>query len=85
VDDLDQSFDIGRTSQTSTDHYNPSNFVPMENTSAQLEVPKFNGYQVRARRVLRPPNGVGPVNVSRKPAVGCAATAEIIGARKSCS
>jgi len=66
VDDLDQSFqDIGdelRNQYQIT--YNPSNFVPNgKYHRIKLEVPKFNGYQVRARRgYYARPNGVGPVN-----------------------
>jgi len=66
VDDLDQSFqDIGdelRNQYQIT--YNPSNFVPNgKYHRIKLEVPKFNGYQVRARRgYYARPNGIGPVN-----------------------
>ena len=66
VDDLDQSFqDIGdelRNQYQIT--YNPSNFVPNgKYHRIKLEVPKFNGYQVRARRgYYARPNGAGPVN-----------------------
>jgi Ca-activated chloride channel family protein len=53
VDDLDQSFqDIGdelRNQYQIT--YNPSNFVPNgKYHRIKIEVPKFNGYQIRARR-----------------------------------
>ena len=53
VDDLDQSFqDIGdelRNQYQIT--YNPSNFVPNgKYHRIKLETPKFNGYQIRARR-----------------------------------
>ncbi|HXJ45365.1 MAG TPA: VWA domain-containing protein [Candidatus Dormibacteraeota bacterium] len=67
VDDLDQSFqDIGdelRNQYQIT--YNPSNFVPNgKYHRIKLEVPKFGGYQVRARRgYYARPNGVGPVNI----------------------
>src|SRR5882724_5273397 len=66
VDDLDQSFqDIGdelRNQYQIT--YNPSNFVPNgKYHRIKLQVPKFNGYQVRARRgYYARPNGIGPVN-----------------------
>jgi VWFA-related protein len=66
VDDLDQSFqDIGdelRNQYQIT--YNPSNFVPNgKYHRIKIEVPKFGGYQVRARRgYYARPNGVGPVN-----------------------
>jgi VWFA-related protein len=64
VDDLDQSFqDIGdelRNQYQIT--YNPSNFVPNgKYHRIKIEVPKFNGYQVRARRgYYARPNGIGP-------------------------
>jgi len=64
VDDLDQSFqDIGdelRNQYQIT--YNPSNFVPNNKYHRiKIEVPKFNGYQVRARRgYYARPNGTGP-------------------------
>src|SRR5262249_9556561 len=53
VDDLDQSFqDIGdelRNQYQIT--YNPSNFVPNgKYHRIKIDTPKFNGYQVRARR-----------------------------------
>ena len=53
VDDLDQSFqDIGdelRNQYQIT--YNPSNFVPNgKYHRIKLETPKFNGYQIRARK-----------------------------------
>src|SRR5579859_4712401 len=66
VDDLDQSFqDIGdelRNQYQIT--YNPSNFVPNgKYHRIKIEIPKFNGYQVRARRgYYARPNGIGPVN-----------------------
>ena len=66
VDDLDQSFqDIGdelRNQYQIT--YNPSNFVPNgKYHRIKIEVPKFGGYQVRARRgYYARPNGIGPVN-----------------------
>jgi Ca-activated chloride channel family protein len=65
VDDLDQSFqDIGdelRNQYQIT--YNPSNFVPNgKYHRIKIETPKFNGYQVRARRgYYARPEGVGPV------------------------
>jgi Ca-activated chloride channel homolog len=61
VDDLDQSFqDIGdelRNQYQIT--YNPSNFVPNgKYHRIKLETPKFNGYQIRARRgYYARPNG----------------------------
>ena len=61
VDDLDQSFqDIGdelRNQYQIT--YNPSNFVPNgKYHRIKIEVPKFNGYQIRARRgYYARPNG----------------------------
>jgi len=66
VDDLDQSFqDIGdelRNQYQIT--YNPSNFVPNgKYHRIKIEIPKFGGYQVRARRgYYARPNGVGAVN-----------------------
>jgi VWFA-related protein len=66
VDDLDQSFqDIGdelRNQYQIT--YNPSNFIPNgKYHRIKLEVPKFGGYQVRARRgYYARPNGIGTVN-----------------------
>ena len=63
VDDLDQSFqDIGdelRNQYQIT--YNPSNFVPNgKYHRIKIETPKFNGYQVRARRgYYARPNGTG--------------------------
>ena len=69
VDDLDQSFqDIGdelRNQYQIT--YNPSNFVPNgKYHRIKLETPKFNGYQIRARRgyYARPNSGTS----SNKPA-----------------
>ena len=65
VDDLDQSFqDIGdelRNQYQIT--YSPSNFVPNgKYHRIRIETPKFNGYQVRARRgYYARPEGVGPV------------------------
>jgi Ca-activated chloride channel homolog len=64
VDDLDQSFqDIGdelRNQYQIT--YNPSNFVPNgKYHRIKLETPKFNGYQIRARRgYYARPNGTSP-------------------------
>jgi Ca-activated chloride channel homolog len=62
VDDLDQSFqDIGdelRNQYQIT--YNPTNFVPNgKYHRIKIELPKFNGYQVRARRgyYARPNSG----------------------------
>jgi Ca-activated chloride channel family protein len=61
VDDLDQSFqDIGdelRNQYQIT--YNPSNFAPNgKYHRIKLETPKFNGYQIRARRgYYARPNG----------------------------
>jgi|SRR6267142_2416835 len=66
VDDLDQSFqDIGdelRNQYQIT--YNPSNFVPNNKYHRiKIEVPKFNGYQVRARRgYYARPNGLAPTS-----------------------
>jgi len=71
VDDLDQSFqDIGdelRNQYQMT--YNPSNFVPNgKYHRIKIEVPKFNGYQVRARRgYYARPEGIGPVAVPAAP------------------
>jgi len=65
VDDLDQSFqDIGdelRNQYQIT--YNPNNFVPNgKYHRIKLDTPKFNGYQVRARRgYYARPEGTGPV------------------------
>jgi Ca-activated chloride channel homolog len=53
VDDLDQSFqDIGDELRNQYQiSYNPSNFVPNgKYHRIKLETPKFNGYQIRARR-----------------------------------
>jgi len=64
VDDLDQSFqDIGdelRNQYQIT--YNPSNFVPNgKYHRIKLQTPKFNGYQIRARRgYYAHPNGTSP-------------------------
>src|SRR5215813_4112263 len=64
VDDLDQSFqDIGdelRNQYQIT--YNPNNFVPNgKYHRIKLDTPKFNGYQVRARRsYYARPEGTGP-------------------------
>jgi VWFA-related protein len=66
VDDLDQSFqDIGDELRNQYQiSYNPSNFVPNgKYHRIKLEVPKFGGYQVRARRgYYARPNGIGPAN-----------------------
>src|SRR5579871_6628564 len=65
VDDLDQSFqDIGdelRNQYQIT--YNPSNFIPNgKYHRIKIELPKLNGYQIRARRgYYARPEGVGPV------------------------
>lgn len=65
VDDLDQSFqDIGdelRNQYQIT--YNPSNFIPNgKYHRIKIELPKLNGYQIRARRgYYARPAGVGPV------------------------
>lgn len=70
VDDLDQSFqDIGdelRNQYQIT--YNPSNFVPNgKYHRIKIELPRFNGYQVRARRgYYARPNG-GDVMVNPAP------------------
>jgi len=64
VDDLDQSFqDIGdelRNQYQIT--YHPNNFVPNgKYHRIKLDTPKFNGYQVRARRgYYARPEGTGP-------------------------
>jgi Ca-activated chloride channel family protein len=64
VDDLDQSFqDIGdelRNQYQIT--YNPSNFVANNKYHRiKIELPKFNGYQVRARKgYYARANGTGP-------------------------
>jgi Ca-activated chloride channel homolog len=67
VDDLDQSFqDIGdelRNQYQIT--YNPSNFVPNgKYHRIKIELPKFSGYQVRARRgyYARPNGGDSMLN-----------------------
>jgi VWFA-related protein len=69
VDDLDQSFqDIGdelRNQYQIT--YNPTNFVPNgKYHRIKIELPKFNGYQVRARRgyYARPNSGDAGVTVA---------------------
>jgi len=76
VDDLDQSFqDIGdelRNQYQIT--YNPSNFVPNgKYHRIKIDTPKFNGYQVRARRgyYARP----NPATSSSTPAATPNATA----------
>src|SRR5215813_1353399 len=76
VDDLDQSFqDIGdelRNQYQIT--YNPSNFVPNgKYHRIKIDTPKFNGYQVRARRgyYARP----NPATSSSTPAATLNATA----------
>jgi len=71
VDDLDQSFqDIGdelRNQYQIT--YNPSNFVGNgKYHRIKIELPKLNGYQVRARRgYYARPEGIGPVAIPNSP------------------
>jgi VWFA-related protein len=79
VDDLDQSFqDIGdelRNQYQIT--YNPSNFVPNgKYHRIKIELPKFNGYQIRARRgyYARPNGGDSILNTTPPKPAGTSPT-----------